>query len=260
MSMLYFRNKPIGAISSSSGNAIGYEETVGTACKNPNGYTVGSYFKGSDGNFYEVTAAISSGDTITVGTNCEQTDIATELSELNSKIVNAGTVRYYNGEIQYTADGGTTWADLIHVSPSVQLLPVMSSNAHALGVASADSGYPSQYPPSNAYKVIDGTDTSYFMELSSTDKYVAFEFTDPTYVEQIRVKTKVRSDYAGTTVDFTLDYSTDGISWQYGANKQTSSATYASYSQSVQQVIKAIRVRKAVHVGALDVNSLEAWG
>lgn len=67
-----------------NGNAIGYEETVGTACKNPNGYTVGSYFKGIEGNFYKVTAAISSGDTITVGTNCGQTDIATELSELNA--------------------------------------------------------------------------------------------------------------------------------------------------------------------------------
>lgn len=170
------------------------------------------------------------------------------------------SVRYYNGKIQYTPDGGTTWNNLIDVNPSVQLLPVMSSNAHALGVASCDSGYPSQFPNSIAYKVIDGTDSSYLIELNGTNNYVAFEFTDPTYVEQIRVNSKVRQDYAGTTVDFTLDYSTDGISWQYGTNKQTSLATFTTFAQSVGQVIKAIRVRKAISTGALAVSSLEAWG
>lgn len=90
--------------SGNSGNAIGFEETIGTACKNPNGYTVGSYFKGIDGNFYKVTAAISSGDIITVGTNCVQTDIATQLTVINqSCTVYQATLETGETSVTYTS-------------------------------------------------------------------------------------------------------------------------------------------------------------
>lgn len=95
----------------------GFEETVGKACTNPNGYTVGSYFKGKDGNFYEVTAAISSGATITVGTNCKQTDIATELSELNADI--AGLITTENITVTFTSGRSsrvTSLADKVLIS------------------------------------------------------------------------------------------------------------------------------------------------
>lgn len=69
-------------------SAIGYKESIGDTCKNPSGYTVGSFFVGSnDGYFYKVTSAIAYGDTLTVGTNCEQTSVAYELNELNAEIV-----------------------------------------------------------------------------------------------------------------------------------------------------------------------------
>ena len=66
-------------------SAIGYKESIGSTCRNPSGYTVGSFFVGSnDGYFYKVTSAIAYGDTLTVGTNCEQTSVAYELANGSS--------------------------------------------------------------------------------------------------------------------------------------------------------------------------------
>ena len=55
------------------------QETVGSAASKA--YVVGEFFRGSDEQFYKVTAAIASGATIVVGTNCQATDIGTALQE-----------------------------------------------------------------------------------------------------------------------------------------------------------------------------------
>lgn len=63
---------------------IGYIEATDTATS---AHTVGSYFINKSGQFVKTTSAIAVGDIITIGTNCQATDIAEVLTELNSKII-----------------------------------------------------------------------------------------------------------------------------------------------------------------------------
>lgn len=76
----------VGGVMPDISSALGYKEHIDSACINPNGYTAGSYFVGADdGYFYCVTANIAAGDTITIGTNCVQTDVAAEIKKLQIK-------------------------------------------------------------------------------------------------------------------------------------------------------------------------------
>ena len=165
--------------SDNSGNAIGFEETVGTACKNPNGYTIGSYFKGSDGNFYEVTAAISSGATITVGTNCKKTDIATELSELNADIADlayesetleAGVSIKRLGKLRVLNIGGTFTVS----TGSISINAITAADRPAqniLGeVGTAKLG--GKYYPFSINLRTDGTVTGYGLDTTQTTGYI----------------------------------------------------------------------------------------
>jgi len=64
--------------------ALATKETSTTASK---AYAVGDYFYYSD-KLYKVTAAIASGGTITVGTNCAEAALADDVSDLKSEISN----------------------------------------------------------------------------------------------------------------------------------------------------------------------------
>lgn len=82
----------VGGVMPDISSALGYKEHIGGECINPNGYTVGSYFVGADdGYFYCVTANIAAGDTITVGTNCIQTDVAAEIKKDKADIAQLKT-------------------------------------------------------------------------------------------------------------------------------------------------------------------------
>lgn len=79
----------IGGVNPDLSSAIGYQETVGESCQNPNGYTQGSCFVNTvDGFLYEATTAIAYGATLTSGTNCSKTDVCTKLNELNADKAN----------------------------------------------------------------------------------------------------------------------------------------------------------------------------
>lgn len=62
-----------------------YIETIGSACINPDGYAEGSTFLARLGNeqfFYEATAAITQGSSISEGTNCKKTTVTGREAEL----------------------------------------------------------------------------------------------------------------------------------------------------------------------------------
>ena len=95
-------------------SAIGYKESIGSTCRNPSGYTVGSFFVGSnDGYFYKVTSAIAYGDTLIVGVsgNCEQTTVAYELA--NNSGGDTATVRYNENTDRFEVLLNGSWVQSI---------------------------------------------------------------------------------------------------------------------------------------------------
>ena len=76
-------------------SALGYTETIGTACKNPSGYQVGDYFMGDNGLYYKATAAIVTGATITIGTNCVQTSVSEALQNTTAGPLPSYTLAEY---------------------------------------------------------------------------------------------------------------------------------------------------------------------
>lgn len=164
--------------------------------------------------------------------------------ELNSEIVNAGTVRYDSntGYIQYTTDGGTTWINLINTGSAVQILPALSSNTSS-SFGTAGGSIPSDYG-SNQYRIIDSSNVNYEIKLTSVNQNVSFTFTSLTFVKSISVYARRE---AGQQADdtFTLDYTVDGTNWIIGDNKVTNNYNYYQYSQVINTAVKAIRVRKA---------------
>ena len=86
------------------------------------------------------------------------TNVQDAIDELAQGAGDSATVRYYNGYIQYTPDGGTTWVNLINTSTPVQLLPAMSNNTSSIGTASLDGTPSSSFTDTDAYKVIDDSD------------------------------------------------------------------------------------------------------
>lgn len=84
---LVHQGNVVGGVMPDISSALGYKEHIDSACINPNGYTAGSYFVGADdGYFYCVTANIAAGDTITIGTNCVQTDVGAEIKSIKSDL------------------------------------------------------------------------------------------------------------------------------------------------------------------------------
>lgn len=79
--VLIHQGNAVGGSIPDISTALGNIETIGSACVNPDGYTAGSYFVGSNGLFYVATSNISQGAIITVGSNCEQTSVSASLTE-----------------------------------------------------------------------------------------------------------------------------------------------------------------------------------
>lgn len=71
-----------------AGNVLQNLATVESGNTASQNYAVGDYVC-VNGILYKVTAAIASGQSFTVGTNIEQTNVGTELSSLNSNLSNA---------------------------------------------------------------------------------------------------------------------------------------------------------------------------
>lgn len=95
-----------------------YIETIGSACINPDGYAKGSTFLAKLGNeqfYFEATAAITQGSTISEGTNCKKTtvtgresELAADIQTLSNKADNIDSVISANGAKNLLPNTGTS--------------------------------------------------------------------------------------------------------------------------------------------------------
>lgn len=85
----------------------------GAAATSTRAYAIGDYFIYND-VLYKATAAIAVGDTIVPNTNCEATNVDTELTKVNNDLANKVSKPH---AADYTAhkDGTKTWAQLLYL-------------------------------------------------------------------------------------------------------------------------------------------------
>jgi hypothetical protein len=87
--------KTVGGVIPDASSAIGYKENVGGTCVNPNGYTAGSYFMASNnGYMYKALTNIARGDAFRIGTNCEQTNVSSELNSINADLTASDNLKF----------------------------------------------------------------------------------------------------------------------------------------------------------------------
>lgn len=85
----------------------------GSAATSTRAYAIGDYFIYND-VLYKATAAITIGDTIVPNTNCEATNVTTEIGELNSDLANKWAIYDFTHTITLaTADGVKTVGELL---------------------------------------------------------------------------------------------------------------------------------------------------
>ena len=165
------------------------------------------------------------------------------------------SVRYYNGYIQYSTDGGTTWINLINVSTPVQLLPVMSSDTSVIGNASKTGTV-----AGDAYTSIDGSTAAIAdcCRFPNDADSVVFTFTDATFVQSANVNYIQDSD---SQSQLRIDHSADGVTWMSGSvvTIPYPDATERTHTQVINDTVKAIRVIKVGGSGAFKAGKLEAY-
>lgn len=164
-----------------------------------------------------------------------------------------GSVRYNDGYIQYSTDGGTTWINLINVSTPVQLLPLMDSMSSSVGVVSGNN-----QAGNTAYKAIDGSGVSSdAVGLDDDGDSVVFTFTNAQYVKYITAKVFNNSSAASTCM---IDTSVDGVTWSAGsATALSNDGTEHTITENVNAVIKALRVRQSGAAGITKTYNIEAF-
>lgn len=92
----------------------------GAAATSTRAYEVGDYFIYND-VLYKATAAIAIGDTIVPNTNCEATNVDTELTQLNSDLSTKS--------VSVTADGVKTWGTLLTELNTLKGSSTLNSNS-----------------------------------------------------------------------------------------------------------------------------------
>lgn len=190
--------------------------------------------------------------------NLTTTDKTSLVAAINEAAQGGGggteTVRYYNGYIQYSTDNGVTWINLINVSTPVQLLPLMTSDSSSVGVASKTGTV-----SGDAYKAIDGSVNAAANActfLNSNDS-VVFTFTDATYVKYVNA---TYNTGAGADSTMSIDHSADGVTWITGATQTvTGDSQDHTVTESVNAVVKAIRIRKVEPTGSFYGYKMEAY-
>lgn len=116
---------------------IGYVEATDTAIS---AHAVGSYFINKTGQFVKTTSAIAVGDTIAVGTNCQATDIAGVLKELNSKII--PSAEYCTPMLQFNTGSFSDIDAYVESIPQIVYNAVLDDGATCVfGFSSAYGGY-----------------------------------------------------------------------------------------------------------------------
>lgn len=199
-----------------------------------------------------VTSLIGNGEPTT-----QDKTIIGAINELAAEIPAGGeSVRYHEGYIQYSTDGGTTWINLINVSTPVQLLPVMTGSSAAEGEVTTSGNV-----SGNAYRAIDGSDiSSNAPYITSQNGAIIFTFTNLQYVNSLSAKVyAVAADHAQLSAR--LDYSTDGVNWTNGegVTVPANDLTVHDVSTPVNNTIKALRVIRTGASGDTYVKQIEAW-
>ena len=192
----------------------------------------------------------------------DTTDKSSIVNAINEAVAGGGgdasTVRYNNGWIEYTDDGGTTWHQLINVSTPQQLLPVMTSSTSSIGTVSATSGA-SGAP---AYEGIDGStiSTGEGVNLPQLNDSVTFTFAVPTYVKSISAKIATPTGLS-SVAETSIDYTEDGLSWITAGVQNTSGVggQFDDMSAPVNKTVVAIRIRHSSQAGTTCFKQLEAW-
>ena len=154
--------KAVGGVTPDAASAIGYKENVGGTCVNPNGYTAGSFFMASNnGYMYKALANIAYGDAFQIGTNCEQTNVSSELSKINTNL----TVKYENGKT-YVKENGV-WVERSFGMPVLDYahpLHTFSGSGNLTWTATEDCwvlGSISAWNGGNGNFTIDGTNVAH---------------------------------------------------------------------------------------------------
>ena len=189
----------------------------------------------------------------------DTTDKTSIVNAINEAVAGGGgdasTVRYNNGWIEYTDDGGTTWHQLINVATPQQLLPVMTGNTSAVGNASKTGTV-----TGDAYKSIDGSsgDIAGCCRFPNDADSVVFTFANPTYVKYANVNYIQDSD---SQSQLRLDYSEDGVTWMAGGviSVPYPDSTERTLTQTINATVKALRIFKVGGSGAFRAGKLEAY-
>lgn len=187
-------------------------------------------------------------------TQLTTTDKSSLVAAVNEVAQGGGgaTVRYYNGYIQYTTDGGVTWINLINVSTPVQLLPQMTSNTDVLGTASTNvSG-----SENDAYLAIDGSGGR--VQLTNQNDYVKFEFATAQFVQTLGCSYENKSANSGA---FDIETSIDGVTFTSLGITSTTGGDTNTYtvSKTVNNTIKAIRVKKTTSASNIYISQIVAY-
>ena len=189
--------------------------------------------------------------------NLTTTDKSSLVAAINEAAQSGGggseSVRYYNGYIQYSTDGGVTWINLINVSTPVQLLPIMTGSTSPIGsVSSVDI-------TGTAYKAIDGSGASADAPvLNNEDSEVRFTFTDGEFV---KYASAIVFPSGGSDPTMRLDYSLDGNTWMSGTavTLDHTNPTEQTITTNINQVVKAIRVIRTSAGGNCNTYKIEAY-
>lgn len=120
--------KAVGGVVPDASSAIGYKENVGGTCANPNGYTAGSYFMASNnGYMYEALTNIAHGAAFQIGTNCKQTNVSTELNEINQHLTEL------ESEVPKMANPSLDFANPLHTFDNSHLTFTAIKECYLLG-------------------------------------------------------------------------------------------------------------------------------
>lgn len=190
-------------------------------------------------------------------TDLQTTDKSSLVAAINEAAQGGGgseSVRYNNGYIQYSTDGGTTWINLINVSTPVQLLPLMNSATSAVGNVTTDGTI-----GGTAYKAIDGSgDHSTAPSVESQDAYIEFTFATAQYVKYISGIVYIPG---GSQSVSRFEYSEDGVTWIAGTDLtiEVGDTNEHTLVENINGVIKAFRFKRTSAAADTHIYNIEAF-
>lgn len=188
----------------------------------------------------------------------DTTDKTSIVDAINEVVAGGGgdtsTVRYYNGWIQYSTDGGTTWVDWINTVNPVNIIPVLTANdSSQLGVA---SGASNQQTGAEAYKAFIAS--GYKLQNADDFAKYAFNVAHPATSIVITLTSNSSHSIAG---DVKVQYTEDGTNWvDAGANTVTAENATETLTFAINASVLGIRAIKSTGSGMFTVTNFNVKG